>query len=304
MRLDQLSYFVTLATERHFGRAAERLNISQPRLTMQIKALEGELAVELFDRSSRPIALSPAGQTLYDEARQILLQVERAKLATRNTALGHHRRLIIGATGTAVLEYLPRILRTFRTRLPEIQLSLRELAPQDQLAALIRDEIHIGFVRPPVVDHRLEARLVHQEPFVAALPSDHPAADCRCVSLSTLSDLPLVIWGAQLSPSFRDQIMHLCQSAGCATKIIQEAYQVTTMLALVAAGFGFSLVPRSAQRMQMEGIEFRPLVDDAPLVDLFAVWRPQNTSPELDTLIEVIGDPIDTTVDDERALED
>jgi DNA-binding transcriptional LysR family regulator len=164
MDLRHLRYFVVLAEQRHFGRAAELLNMAQPPLSQQIKALEDELGVILIDRSTRPIDLTPAGKTLLREARQILHHVSRAQAATRRAGQGLEGELVLGVTGSAAMEFVPPLLAAFRERWPQVHLALREMSSPDQLSALARGDIHLGFVRPPVLDDRLSVRLVHQEP--------------------------------------------------------------------------------------------------------------------------------------------
>ncbi|WP_342643794.1 LysR family transcriptional regulator [Rhodoligotrophos ferricapiens] len=290
MDLRHLRYFVVLAEQRHFGRAAEILNIAQPPLSQQIRALEEELQVTLFDRSRRPIELTPAGRTLLREARQVLSQFERAQSMTRRAASGHAGRLIVGITGSAALEFAPPVLAAFSERLPDVDLSLREMSSPAQLIGLEKGEIHIGFVRPPVIDDRLSIRLVHQEPFVVALHKLHPLAGKPALRLAELNGTPLVIFDTEEAPGFRELILHLCQSAGYSSLKIQEAYQMTTMLCLVASGLGMALVPRSARRLGYEDVVFKPLLDDSPLVELYAVWPREKREPLIEDLLAVIDD--------------
>ncbi|WP_137391165.1 LysR family transcriptional regulator [Rhodoligotrophos defluvii] len=290
MELRHLRYFVALAEQRHFGRAAESLNIAQPPLSQQIRALEEELQVTLFDRSRRPIDLTPAGRTLLREARQVLSQVDRARSMTRRAASGQAGRLIVGITGSAALEFAPPVLAAFSERLPDVNLSLREMSSPAQLIGLEKGEIHIGFVRPPVIDEHLSIRLVHQEPFVVALPASHPLAQEAALQLAALNGTPLVIFDTEEAPGFRELIMHLCQSGGYSPGKIQEAHQMTTMLCLVASGLGMALVPRSARRLAYEDVVFKPLLDDSPLVELYAVWPRDKAEPLIEELLAAVDD--------------
>jgi DNA-binding transcriptional LysR family regulator len=292
MDLRQLRYFVALAEEGHFGRAADSLNIAQPPLSQQIKALESDLRVTLFDRSHRPIQLTLAGHTLLREARLILAQMERAEAATKLAAKGEGGRLSIGITGTAVLEFAVPVLSAFSKRRPNVSISLREMSSPAQLEALEKGEIHIGFVRPPVTDDRFSITLVHQEPFLVALPSTHPKADAPAVRLADLNGTALVIFDRAEAPGFRDLILHVCRSAGYVPTAIQDAPQMSTILCLVGSGFGMALVPRSTTRLALEGVVFKPLIDDSPPIELYAAWLHNTEAHLVDDLISCIKDSV------------
>ena len=288
MDLRHLRYFVTLAEQRHFGRAAEALNMAQPPLSQQIKALEDELGVTLFDRSTRPIALTRAGTVLFREARQILHHVSRARTATQRAGRGESGQVVVGTTGSAALDVQPPVLAAFRARCPQAQVALREMSSPDQTAALGRGDIHVGFVRPPILDDRLSARLVHREPFIVALPDSHSLAAAEAVSLADLNGTALVIFDPAEAPGFHDLIIHLCRTAGYDPAVTLSAAQMTTMLTLVAAAYGFALVPRSARRLALPGIAFRPLLDEPCLVDLYAVWIAARETPLVAELLAVL----------------
>jgi len=290
MELRHLRYFVVLAEQRHFGRAAEILHMAQPPLSQQIKAMEEELQVTLFDRSVRPIDLTPAGKTLLREARQILQQMSRAQAMTKRVGRGQEGSLAIGVTGSAAAEFLPPILEAFYERWPEVTLSLREMSSPAQLLALEKGEIHLGFVRPPILDDTLGIRLVHQEPFLAALPDNHPLAGSAGIRLADLNGAALVIFDRDEAPGFRDLIMHLCQSAGFFPGRVQEAHQMVTMLALVAARIGVALVPRSARHLTPERVVLRPILDDTPLIELYAAWPRDRHSVLIEELLAVIDE--------------
>lgn len=290
MKLRQLRYFVALAEELHFGRAAEMLNIAQPPLSQQIKALEADLEVELFDRSTRPITLTGAGLALLRESRAILSQVARAEAIARREGARDAGRMVIGITGTAALEFASPVLKVLARRRPNVQLSLREMSSPAQLAALENGEIHIGFVRPPVLDERMSIRLVHKEAFYVALPSDHPKAADDGISLAELSGTPLVIFDREEAPGFRDLMLHVCRAAGYAPTTIQDAPQMTTMLCLVGAGLGCALVPASARRLSIAGVSFSPLVDYSPAIELYAVWLPEKQAPFVDDLLQAVNE--------------
>lgn len=290
MNFRQLRYFVALAEELHFGRAAAILNIAQPPLSQQIKALEAELDVSLFDRSTRPIGLTPGGMALLRESRAILSQVSRAETIARREGGKGVGRIVIGITGTAALDFAAPVLRVLSQRRPNVQVSLREMSSPAQLEALDKGEIHIGFVRPPVADERISIRLVYKEPFYVALPADHSKARDSKVRLAELSGTPLVIFDRDEAPGFRDLMLHVCRSAGYMPTITQDAPQMTTMLCLVAAGLGCALVPASARRMSIEGVCFRPLLDDSPAIELYAAWLPEKRAPFVDDLLQAVAE--------------
>jgi DNA-binding transcriptional LysR family regulator len=290
MKLAHLRAFVMLAEERHFGRAAERLAMAQPPFSQQIKTLEEELEVTLVSRARRPIELTSAGRAFLHEARRILHQVEAARATARRVGAGYEGRLAIGVVGSAAVEFLPDILRRFRERWPAVTLSVREMPSPLQLEALVNGGLDLGFVRPPVVDPTLTVRVIAQEPFVIALPIEHAAAHRPALRLADLSGTPLVIFGEEEAPGFHGQIMHLCQRAGYAPSLVQEASQMTTMIALVAAGLGAAVVPRAARRLAIEGVCYRPIIDESPLADLCAVWRRDHANRGIAEMITLIDE--------------
>jgi len=277
----RLRYFVALADARHFGRAAEALNIAQPALTQQIRLLERDLDATLFSRTSRPITLTAAGAVLLREARVVLDQLDRAAWATRRAAKGAGASISIGATGYAACGVVPRFLSKLVTTMPDVTLSMRELSSPAQIAALDKGEIDIGFVRPPIVHELLSTVRVHREAFVAALPSAHPASKAASVRLRDLADLPIVIFEEGEAPGFRSLILHGCVEAGYSPRVVQEAQQVVTMMALVAASAGFAIVPASARCLAIPGVSFVEIADPFPTADIYAVWRRTEVGPTL-----------------------
>lgn len=288
MDIRQLRYFVTLAEKRHFGQAAEALHIAQPALSQSIRQLENGLQVELLDRSTRPIRLTSAGRTLLREGRALLSQFTRAEMLAKQEGATDGGRLIIGVTGTAALEFAVPALRAFGRRRPDVQVSLREMSSPQQLGALDTGEIHIGFVRPPVADEKISIRLVHTDPLYLALPSDHPKAQSERIRLVEMSGTAFVIFERDEAPGFHDLMLHVCRAAGYVPTMIQEAQQMTTMLSLVGGGFGCALVPRSARRMNIPGVAYRPLLDYSPTAELYAAWLPDKQAPFIGELLDVI----------------
>ena len=288
MELRHLRYFVALAEQRHFGRAATSLNMAQPPLSQQIRVLEEELNVKLFDRSVRPIELTQAGRVLLLEARQILAQAERAQVLTKRVGASGGAPFTIGITGSAALEFAPPVIAAFIDRVPEARLSLREMSSPAQIAALKGGEIDIGFVRGPVTDEEISIQLIYQEPYMIAMPASHPRAHARAPRLSDLNGSALVVFDSQEAPGFRESILQLCCAGNYQPTAIQSAYQMTTIMCLVASGLGIALVPRSARRIETEGVVFHSVQEDHPPVDLFAAWRKTDNAPYLEDLLAAI----------------
>jgi DNA-binding transcriptional LysR family regulator len=290
MDIRLLRYFVTVAEQRHFGKAADLLNMAQPPLSQQIRLLEDELAVKLFDRSSRPIELTAAGRTLLREARQILSQIKRAETLTRRAGKSEAGNFRIGITGSAALEFAAPVIAICNDRFPEVQLSLLELSSPAQMSALEKGSIQIGFVRPPVISEEISSRLVHQEPFLIALPERHPLAHTTGLRLRDLNGTPLVVFDSAEAPGFRELILHVCHASGYTPTSMQDGHQMTTMLCLVASGLGAALVPQSARQLALEGIVFKPVLEEAPMVDLYAIWLKNGHNPLVHDLLAAIDD--------------
>ncbi|TAM92766.1 LysR family transcriptional regulator [bacterium] len=288
MELRHLRYFMAVAEERHFGRAAEQLNMAQPPLSQQIRKLESELGVELFHRDRRPIDLTEAGRAFLEEARLTLAQAGHAMETARRAKRGLIGRITVGTVASATYNVLQNVLRTYRERFPDVRLTVRELSSPEQLLALEQRQIHIGFLRPPVTDEHLHVATVAREPFVIALPADHPLAKKKRISLRTLEQESLVLFPRSEAPGFRDQIVNICRSAGFEPRLVQEANQTDTMISLVAAGLGVTLMPASIQRLNLAGVVYRPVAEQTPPAELYAAWRADETSIATLALVEVI----------------
>jgi DNA-binding transcriptional LysR family regulator len=264
MDLRQLRYFVAVAEERHFGRAAQRLHMSQPPLSMQIKALERELGIELLERTSRRVALTDAGRALLERARTILVAVEEAREVARGAEEGLQGRLEVGFISSASLSLLPPSIRLFRERFGSIELELKELTSAQQIDALYEGGIRVGLVRLPLRAPGIRFEPVLEERLVVALPSGHALEGLDRVSLETIVDLPLIFFTRQLIPGFHAQIVELFQRVGAFPKVAQHAVHVQTIVGLVASGVGIAILPGSAERVIREGVVYRTLdVPDA-----------------------------------------
>jgi DNA-binding transcriptional LysR family regulator len=271
MELRHLRYFLAVAEELHFHRAATRLHISQPPLSQQIRALERELGVTLLERNRRRVALTAAGEAFRDDTRAILAAVDRASERAQNIARGSIGTLSIGFVGSAMFsETLPDILREFRSSRPDVALVLRELPTVVQLQALVGGELDVGVIRGPIaaseLDPQLELMTIQRERLVAALPADHPLAARRRLRAADLRGETFVILARRDAPG-------LFASLSAA------------MISLVAGGFGVSLVPASVGSVDRSGVAFRPFAGPAPTIELSAAWRTAGGSPVRDAFL-------------------
>jgi DNA-binding transcriptional LysR family regulator len=264
MELRQLRYFVAVAEEGHFGRAAQRLHMSQPPLSMQIKGLEAELGVELLNRSTRQVRLTDAGRAFLERARAILGSVREAQDAARGAEHGTQGQLHVGFISSATLSLLPPSIRLFRERFGGVELELKELTSAQQVDALYADEIEVGLVRLPMRAPGIQFEPVLEERLVVAMPSGHVLEKRELVSLEAIADLPLIFFTRQLIPGFHAQIVELYQRVGAFPRVAQHAVHLQTIVGLVASGIGIAILPSSAQRISREGVVYRGLdVPDA-----------------------------------------
>ncbi|MGS2585903.1 LysR substrate-binding domain-containing protein [Streptomyces hebeiensis] len=292
MELRRLRYFVAVAEELHFGRAAERLGIAQPALSQQIQRLETDLGVRLLIRNRRRVTLSPAGNAFLPGARETLAHADRAARTARRTAAGELGRLVLGFVGSAADELLPRVLPVFRARLPDLRLVLREMTSAEQLAALARGGLDLCLMRPPSPPvPGLRTRLLTRQPLVAVLPSGHPLADLEEIAPADLRGESLVLFPREKGPWLHDVITSYCHRAdGARPEVAQEAVMMQTIIALVAAGTGISLVPASQRSLARPGVVFRPLTG-APVVDLVAAWSEPPYSPARTAALAILCAP-------------
>jgi DNA-binding transcriptional LysR family regulator len=233
VELRHLRYFAAVAEERHFGRAAEKLGIAQPPLSKQLQDLEAELGYALFDRSRRPVELTAAGQTLLEHARSLFDSLEIAVRETRRAGAGHSGRLAIGYPQSLAYSGLTGILRAFRQHSPEVAIEVRELPPGEQIEALKRGDLDIGFVRAPLHEPQLASENIRDEKLVLALPADHRLAIRERVALSAVAGEPFVFFPRARGPGFFDFLMGFCRDCGFTPHIVQQAPQID-VLALVA----------------------------------------------------------------------
>jgi DNA-binding transcriptional LysR family regulator len=292
IELRQLRYFVAVAEERHFGRAALRLHMTQPPLSQTIQALEASLGAALFARTKRSVALTPAGQALLPEAQRLLQQAAALPDLVRRAASGESGLLALSFVSTADYSILPPLLRAFREAYPQVQIDLQEATSDLQLAQLMEGRIDAGLLIPPLPDKArlvLDYQPVLSEPLMLAAPSGLKALRGKGrIALSSLADMPLIIFPRRISPGLHDTILGCFRAAGVAPHIGQEAIQMQTIVGLVSAGMGIALVPQSVSNLQRPGVDYHELQDQMPLVETGLAWRRDNASPVLQAFLELL----------------
>jgi DNA-binding transcriptional LysR family regulator len=260
IELRQFRQFLAVAELGSFRRAAERLNMAQPPLTVAIRKIEEEIGAPLLERTNRIVRLTDAGAVFLEEARRVVRQAEWATQAARRAAAGLTGRLRIGFVPHAAREVLPLILRKFRESNPEVELELKEGLTGSQIVALLNGEADVGFVIPPIKDSSdLQMRVLWRQSLVAVLPSDHRLADARTVSLADLADEPWVLFPARGGQGLHERVRTACLSVGFVPRVAQEALLMDTMVGLVSSGIGVGLVSRNLSNESRGGVVFRDL---------------------------------------------
>jgi len=288
MELRHLRYFIMVAEELHFGRAAEKLHISQPPLSMQIRSLEEELGVTLLHRTQRHVSLTQAGHAFLQEARQILARLEQAVLMTRRAGRGEIGELAVGFISVADYNVLPVVLREFRQRFPLVNLTLRESTTDAQIRDLIGGRIDVGFVLPPIDELALQSACIVREPLVAALPERHPLARRPGkVALANLKDAPFILFPRPMAPGLYDDVVSFCRAAGFSPRVEQEAVQMQTIVSLVSAELGVALIPASLTNLRRTGVTYKALSEQSPLTEIHLAWRRGDDLPALRVFVDL-----------------
>lgn len=282
----ELRALVTLAEQRHFGRAADLLYVTQPALTKQIKRLEEKVGGALVVRGYRDVRLTEAGRVLVSRARGLLEESAAALDAAQRAVRGELGLLRIGFGLASLQTLLPDVLRRFRAAYPDVEIRLREMVTADQVAALIRGEIEIGFVRLPVSDARIETRPILHERLVVAVAGRTPWR--ARVGLASLAAEPFITIARSTSASFHDHVIAVCHEAGFAPRIVQETSELFTMLMLVRAGMGVALAPRSAAVRTPPDVRFHPLATPTAAWDIGLAWNSTRAKePALQAFVDV-----------------
>ncbi|MGD1859692.1 MAG: LysR substrate-binding domain-containing protein [Leptolyngbyaceae cyanobacterium] len=287
MELRQLRYFVTVAEELHFGRAADRLQITQPALSKQVASLEKALSIPLLLRTKRTVQLTHAGQVFLEQARQLLNQAEAAIQLARRADQGEIGQLTIGFTETAAHTVLPQWVRTFRQRHPGVKITMLELATEAQVAALRQGQIDLAFLHPPIDERGLQLHSILEESFVAVLPERHPLQKYESIPIAALADEALIIHPRSEGPALYDAFIQVCHEAGFQPKIVQESISLQARVCLAAAGIGITFTSDRLQCLVGNNVACRPLANCPIRLKFAAVWPQKSINPKLNAFLKV-----------------
>lgn len=282
MELRRIQYFVAVAEECHFGRAAARLQMAQPPLSQQIKQLEAEVGAALLTRSTRKVELTAAGHRFLARAREILAAVDDAVDEAVRTADGVLGKLSIGFTGSATYDLLPSLARVLRAELPGIDLDLHgEMLTPDQVSALLDGTLDLAFLRPPVRNSEVDVRVLRREPLIAVLPGSHALAGRSRVVLADLRNEAFITYPSHNRSVVYESVMDACQRAGFTPRKTHEVGETSTLVSFVAAGLGVALVPASVQHLKITGAHYLPLSGTTQEVELALATRADERSPQV-----------------------
>jgi DNA-binding transcriptional LysR family regulator len=291
MELRHLRYFIAVAEELNFTRAAERLHIAQPPLSTQIRGLEDELGAELFIRENRRVYLTPAGQELLDRARLIIDAAAKAKAAARNAANGVIGRLALAYTASAMFtERLPAAIRGFVGAHPHVELTLHEMVSLDQFYALHERTLDVGILRKPDVapPDGVEIEPWYHAPLIAAIPKDHALARRKGIRINDLRDAPLITYPRDAGIGLYWPVLQLCAKAGFRPNIVREAREPSVMIGLVSAGVGVAIVPADTQCIRLAGVAYQRIIDDDAVSTLYLSYRADDDRKHLKALLSAL----------------
>jgi DNA-binding transcriptional LysR family regulator len=293
MELRHLRYFIAVAEELHFTRAAERLHIGQPPLSHAIQMLEADIGAQLLERSKRWVRLTEAGRLFLDDARRILALAEQAAETARRAGRGEAGELRIGFTySTPLTPLFVEVINRYRQDFPLVTLTLHEMATLRQLEAIGQRTLDLGFVRPPEVAVPAGIRLtaLREDPLMVVLPTGHRLAAKSALAIRELEELPFVMYPPGGGTGIYPQIFRLCRAAGFVPRVGQTAGEASTIIGLVAAGSGISLLPSSFDRIRMDGVCYRPLTDPEATTTLLLAQRAGEQSPLIDAFVALVTD--------------
>ncbi|MFF1839488.1 LysR family transcriptional regulator [Streptomyces sp. NPDC058231] len=297
MELRHLSAFVAVAEELHFGRAAKRLQMAQPPLSQQIRQLEKELGVQLFERNTRSVRLTSAGESFLQPVRIVLDDLDTAVRAAKAAGRGEYGRVSIGFAGASSHETLPLLTRAVRAAHPALELVMRgQTYANVALDGVADGSLDLGFVRLPVSRPGVAYRVIDEEELVCALPSDHRLAQLDTVPIGILAEEPFVSFPANTGSTVRDAMVGACEAAGFNPRVVQEAPDSYTILALVAAGVGVTLTVTSVQHIQQNGLVYRSLTGPPIRLQAALAWRADNPSAALRAVLAVAEQALPTPV--------
>jgi DNA-binding transcriptional LysR family regulator len=289
VELRHLRYFVAVARERNFTRAAERLHIAQPPLSRQVQQLEDELGIDLIEAGSRPLRLSEAGRLFYEQAVQVLERIDEMKAMVGRLHDADRDRFSIGFVASTLYGNLPEVIRSYRAARPGVELSLIELTSVEQIAALKEGRIDVGFGRIPLDDPALDRQLLRNEKLIAAVPGNHPVlARGGALGLADLAVEPLIVYPKAPRPSYADQVLSLFREAGLKPPSVHEVRELQTALGLVAAEVGICLVPASVETLRRDNVTYRPMDAVQAVSPVIMSSRKGDRSPEIALILRLI----------------
>jgi DNA-binding transcriptional LysR family regulator len=285
IELRHLRYFVAVAEELHFGRAATRLFMAQPPLSQQIQQLEREVGVSLLERTNRRVRLTEAGAAFLDDARAVLTRLDQAATRAQRIAHGEAGWLGVGFVGSAMYDLVPAMLRRFQELHPQVELVLRELSWVDQKEALRERRIHVGIARIPTPEEGLVLETVAREPLIVAAPTTSRVAQLAdsddSIDIGALAGEPFLLFPRHTESGYAQYLVQVCEEAGFRPRVVQEVGELQTAVSLVAAGIGVTLVPAPVRDLRREGVRYLSLREPAPTIALTLAYRADETSPLL-----------------------
>lgn len=293
MELRHLKYFKTVAEELHFGRAARRLKMAQPPLSLQIRQLEEEMGVLLFHRTKRNVELSEEGKVFLEKVNQILENLDEAIETVRRLNRGEVGEIAVGFIATVAYGILPTIIKHYRHKYPEVHVELKQLTSAEQLKALKEETIQIAILSEPTDSEEINFEVIRKEPFVIALPKEHPlATETSPIELIRLANEPFIITGRKANQNHYDMVINSCYQEGFSPIIKQETEEMFTVLSLVAAGIGIALVPSSMQLLLQNDVVYRHIKDCKFNTVTAIAWISENRSPVVHTFIKLVRDSV------------
>lgn len=289
MELRHLRYFQAVARELSFTRAAEQLHIAQPPLSRQIRELEEQLGVVLFERTTRSLKLTEAGRFLNEQSQLLTARLEEIVEATRRIAKGSKRWFGIGFVPSTLYGVMPRILRGMRELDTQVEVGLLEMTTLQQIAALKARRIDIGFGRILIEDAGITRKIIASEPLWAALPAEHRLLAKASLAVEDIANEDFILYPARPRPSYADQVLGLFREAGVTIQVVQEANELQTAVGLVASGVGITLVPESVKRLHRDDVAYRPLKARSFASPVIMSYRYDDDSPYLKNMIALVS---------------
>ncbi|KAA0976088.1 LysR substrate-binding domain-containing protein [Paeniglutamicibacter gangotriensis] len=292
MEVRQMRYFIAVAEEKHFGRAAQRLHMAQPPLSQQIKALEEQLGTQLLVRTTRKVDLTAAGALLLTRARLLLAEVEKLEQDVKLVGQGASGVLRVGFSGTATYRLMPMIVQAARVHMPGLRLNVQgEMLTPEMEIALEEQRVDVAVLRPPIRSNQLSLKFLEKDELVVALPEDHEMASRGILDLEDLAEEPFISY--PLTSAVNTISTEACRQAGFSPHIVQEAQETSTLLSFVSAGMGVALVPTARRMFGLQGLVFRQL-RNAPAVDLAVAWKTDNETALLKKFLDLFKAPAPT----------